>query len=277
MTTVGTRGESGAGWASGERKAQRERRGPPATARSPQRRPGARSPHCRGILRGMWRGGSRGRSGGGGRRGWQSWAATSSKEEEKGTAARTQPFRDLVHRAVRPQDRRPEIVKDRWRRMLGEALPGVQLDSPREKGRRPRVQMLTELLPRGRVHPAVPSLTTTTLRATHPATSSHATTPPMAEGLGFTGMPYSTYGVTPAVTAPPMVTTVGEPVDSSSTYTGICESVPRRYDDDYHRPATAVYLTGIPGYAAPEPGYPMPAPCFTSSKKKSLPCPSWRP
>ena len=46
--------------------------------------------------------------------------------------------------------------------------------------------------------PAVPSPTTTTLPAARPATFSPATTPPMAEGLGFTGMPYPTYGVTPA-------------------------------------------------------------------------------
>ena len=33
---------------------------------------------------------------------------------------------------------------------------------------------------------AVPSLTTTTLPAAHPATSSPTTNPPMGEGLGFT-------------------------------------------------------------------------------------------
>ena len=86
----------------------------------------------------------------------------------------------------------------------------------------------------------------------------------MAEGLSFTGMPYSTYGVTPAATEPSMVTAVSKPVASSSTYTGIPESIPRRYDDDYHRPAADVYMTGIPGYAASEPGYTMPAPGFTS-------------
>ena len=86
----------------------------------------------------------------------------------------------------------------------------------------------------------------------------------MAEGLGFTGMPYPTYGVTSAATAPPVATAVSEPVASSSTYTGIHESMPRRYDDDYHRPATGVCMTGISGYAAPETGYTMPAPCFTS-------------
>ena len=113
-------------------------------------------------------------------------------------------------------------------------------------------------------YPAVPSPTTTTLPATHPATSSPTTTPPMGEGLGFTGMPYPAYGLTPAATVPAMATAVSEPVASSSTYTGVPEPMPRRYEDGYHRPAAAVYMTGIPGYAAAEPGYTMPAPGFTS-------------
>ena len=75
--------------------------------------------------------------------------------------------------------------------------------------------------------PAVPSRTTTTLPATQPATSSATTTPPMAEGLGFAGMPCPTYGVTPAATVPPMATAVSEPVASSSTYTGAPEPIPR--------------------------------------------------
>ena len=52
----------------------------------------------------------------------------------------------------------------------------------------------------------------------------------MAEGQGFTGMPYSTYGVTPAATVPAMATTVSERVASSSTFNR--ESMPCRYDDD---------------------------------------------
>ena len=36
----------------------------------------------------------------------------------------------------------------RWRRMLGAALPGVRLDCPREKGKKPRVQVLRELVQR---------------------------------------------------------------------------------------------------------------------------------
>ena len=36
----------------------------------------------------------------------------------------------------------------RWRRMLGAALPAVRLGCPQEKGKKPRVQMLQELLQR---------------------------------------------------------------------------------------------------------------------------------
>ena len=100
-------------------------------------------------------------------------------------------------------------------------------------------------------YPAVPSTTTITLPATHPATSSPTTTPPMAERLGLTGMPYSTNGVTSALTVPPMATAVSEPVASSSTYTGVHEPMPRRYKDGYQRPAAAVYMTGIPGIRHP--------------------------
>ena len=112
--------------------------------------------------------------------------------------------------------------------------------------------------------PAVPSPTTNTLPATHPAASSPTTTLPMAEGLGFTGMPYPSYGATLAATVPPMATAVSKLVASSSTYTGVPEPMPRRYEDAYHRPAAVVYMTGTYGHAAPEPGYTMPAPGFTS-------------
>ena len=77
-------------------------------------------------------------------------------------------------------------------------------------------------------------------------------------------MPYCTYGVTPAATVPRMATAVSEPVASSCTYTGVPEPKPCPYDDGFHGPAAGVYMTGIPGYAAPEPGYTMPAPGFNS-------------
>ena len=121
-----------------------------------------------------------------------------------------------------------------------------------------------ESAPSASDYPAVSSPTTTTLHATHPATPSPTTTPPMPQGLGFTGMPHPTYDVTPAATLPPMATAVSEPVACGSTYTGVAEPTPRRYEDDCRRPAAAGYMTGIPGYAAPKPGYPMPAPGFTS-------------
>ena len=98
---------------------------------------------------------------------------------------------------------------------------------------------------------AVSSPTITTLPATHPATSSATTTPPMAEGLCFTGMPYPTYGVTPASTVPPMATAVREPVASSSPYTGAPERMPRRYEDGYHRPAAGVHMTAPHAHLVP--------------------------
>ena len=121
-----------------------------------------------------------------------------------------------------------------------------------------------ESAPSSSDYPAVPSPTTTILPPTHPATSSPTITPPMAEGLRCTGMPYPTYGVTRAATVLPMATAVSKPVAPSSIYIGITEPMPRRYGDDYGRAAAAAYMTGIPGYAAPEPGSTMPAPGFTS-------------
>ena len=136
---------------------------------------------------------------------------------------------------------------------------GAEEVDPRD-GHEPSDEVLfndkpVESAPSASDYPAVPAPTTTTLRAKLPATSSPTTTPPMAEGLGFTGMPYPTYGVTPAATVPPMQTAVSETVASSSSYTSVLEPIPRRYEDGYQRPAAAVYMTGIPGFAAPEPGY----------------------
>ena len=87
---------------------------------------------------------------------------------------------------------------------------------------------LSESAPNTSEHAALPAPTTTTLRASHPATSSPTTTPPLAEGLSFTGVPYPTYGVDSFAAAPSMATAVSEPVASSS--------MRRRYDYDYHRP-----------------------------------------
>ena len=112
--------------------------------------------------------------------------------------------------------------------------------------------------------PAVASPTTTTFPAIHRATSSPKTTPPMAEGLGSTGMAYPDYSVTPAATVPHMATAVSEPVASSSTHSVAPEPMLRRYEDGYHRSAAGVYMPGIPGFAAPEPGYTMPPTGFTS-------------
>ena len=92
---------------------------------------------------------------------------------------------------------------------------------------------------------ASPFPTTTTLPTPDPvaATSTPITTPPMAKGRGFTGMPtYPAYGVDPSTSAFPEATTASEPVASSSA--------PRWYAADYHHPlpATGAYVD-VPGYA----------------------------
>ena len=92
---------------------------------------------------------------------------------------------------------------------------------------------------------ASPSPTTTTLPAPDPAaaTSTPITNPPMAEGIGFTGMPtYPVYGMDPSTTAFAEATTASEPVASSSA--------PRWYAAEYHHPlpATGAYVDAA-GYA----------------------------
>ena len=73
------------------------------------------------------------------------WARrTRGGQERRGT----RPFCDLVRRAGRPRDRGPEMEEGRWRRMLGEALAGVDLKCPKERGRKPRVRTPRELLQR---------------------------------------------------------------------------------------------------------------------------------
>ena len=73
------------------------------------------------------------------------WAGKTRGRREKRAP---RPFSDLVGRAGRPRERGPEMGQGRWRRMLGAAHPGVRLDFPQEKGKKPRVQMLQELLQR---------------------------------------------------------------------------------------------------------------------------------
>ena len=65
-------------------------------------------------------------------------------QERRGTRL----FYDLVGRAGRPQEKGPDMEESRWRQMLGEALLGMILDCPQERGTKPRVRMLRELLQR---------------------------------------------------------------------------------------------------------------------------------
>ena len=92
---------------------------------------------------------------------------------------------------------------------------------------------------------ASPSPTTTTLPTRDPAAATFTpiTTPPMAEGIGLTGMPtYPAYGVGPSTTAFPGATTASEPVASSSP--------PGWYAADYHHPLPATgACVDVSGYA----------------------------
>ena len=73
------------------------------------------------------------------------WAGkTRGRREKRGP----RPLSDLVGRAGRPRERGPEMDEGRERRMLGAALPGLRLDCPQEKGKKPWVQILRELLQR---------------------------------------------------------------------------------------------------------------------------------
>ena len=157
-----------------------------------------------------------------------------------------------------PEGKEKEKKKQAVYRGVEEAYPGDGYGPPNEA---PLQDTPEKSAPSASDLPAVPSRKNHTA---HPATSSPTTTRLMAEGLGFTGMPYPIFGVTPAATVPPMATAVSKPVASSSTYIHAPEPMPRRYEDVYHRPVAGVYMTEIPGNAAPEIGYTMPVPDFTS-------------
>ena len=76
---------------------------------------------------------------------YMKWAGRTREGQEKRA---TRPFSDPVGRAGRPRERGPEMEEGRWRRMLREALPGVSADCPRERGKKPRMRKLWELLQR---------------------------------------------------------------------------------------------------------------------------------
>ena len=113
----------------------------------------------------------------------------------------------------------------------------------------------SESAPGAPEHPTASSATATTLPATHPATSSPTTTPPVAEGTGFTGMPYPTHGLEPLATEPPMAPSISEPVASGSSYVGIKEPAPCPEPGAYHRAPVGVCPVPMPGYTMPEPGF----------------------
>ena len=99
------------------------------------------------------------------------------------------------------------------------------------------------------------SPTATTLPATHPATSSPTTIPPVADGTGFTGMPYPTHGVEVLATEPPMAPPVSRTVASGSSYVRIHEPAPCPEPRAFHRAPLGVCPLPMPGCIMPELGF----------------------
>ena len=122
---------------------------------------------------------------------------------------------------------------------------GSMADEGVDHGHDPTSESSLEGAPSASSLQASPSPTNTTLptpdRAA--ATSTPITTPPMAGGTGFTGMPtYPACGVNPPTTAFPEATTTSEPVASSSA--------PPWYATDYHHPLPAMgAYVDVRGYA----------------------------
>ena len=135
-----------------------------------------------------------------------------------------------------PVKRKREREKDAGESMTDEGV---------DHGHDPTSESTFEGAPSASGLHASPFPTTTTHPTPDPAAtaSTPITTPPMAEGTGFTGMPtYPAYGVNPPTNAFPEATTTSEPVASSSA--------PRWYAADDHHPlsATGAYVD-VPRYA----------------------------
>ena len=139
--------------------------------------------------------------------------------------------------SVEEVDTNPVKRKSKREKDAGESMADKGVDH----GHDPTSELTFEGAPSASGLHASPSPTTTTLLTPDPAaaTATPVTTPPMAEGTGFTGMPtYPVYGVDPSTTAFPEATTASEPVASSSA--------PRLFAADYHHPlpAKGAYVDG---------------------------------
>ena len=104
------------------------------------------------------------------------------------------------------------------KRERGEDAGESMADEGVDHGHHPTSESPIEGAPSASGLHASPSPTTTKLLTSDPAaaTSTPITTPPMAEGTGFIGMPtYPAYYVDPSTTAFPEATTASEPVASN--------------------------------------------------------------
>ena len=79
--------------------------------------------------------------------------------------------------------------------------------------------------------------------------------PAVAEGTGFSGMPYPTHGVELLATEPPMPPPVSEPVAFGSSYVGIHELAHCPEPGAFHRAPVVVCPLPMLGYTMREPGF----------------------
>ena len=70
------------------------------------------------------------------------------EDERRAEEARDPPFLRPCRQGGGVTGKGGKMEESRWRRMLGEALPGMNLDCPQKYGKQPRVRMLRDLLQR---------------------------------------------------------------------------------------------------------------------------------
>ena len=114
-------------------------------------------------------------------------------------------------------------------------------------GKRP-----SERAPGATGRPAASSPTAATLRATHPAALSPTTTPPMAEGTGFTGMPYPTHALEPLGPEPPMAHPIIQPAACGSSYVAIHEPTTCHESDAFFGAPVGMCPATMPAQTIPE-------------------------
>ena len=94
--------------------------------------------------------------------------------------------------------------------------------------------------------------TATTIIATDSTALSPTTTPSLAEGIDFTGLPYPTHGPEPLANEPPMAHPVSESLAVGYSYIGFHERTPCQEADAFCAAATSVCPAKMLAYTMTE-------------------------